>query len=192
MNDKIFYCGCDYNPDQWLETPEIIDQDIAMMQQLGINSVNLGIFSWSRLEPHLGEYDFSWLNMVLDKLDAGNIQYFIATPGAAYPPYLAHIYPEVVRVDRSGNRLSVVGRNNYCLSSPVLRKRLMLLCDQLAREVRFRPGLLGWHLNNELSGECCCNLCLQKWQLFLRDKYRTIDKLNHAWWSDFSSNRFAM
>jgi len=190
MLNGSFGCGCDYNPDQWLETPEIIDQDIEIMQQLGINTVNLGIFSWSRLEPVLGDYDFTWLNAVLDKLDAANIAYFMATPGAAFPPYLAHIYPEVLRVDRNGCKHQIVDRNNYCLTSPVLRKRLMLVCDKLAREIRHRPGLLGWHLNNELSGECCCELCVNEWRKFLRSKYCTTAKLNQAWWSDFSGNRF--
>jgi len=114
----------------------------------------------------------------------------MATPGAAFPPYLAHIYPEVLRVDRNGCKHQIVDRNNYCLTSPVLRKRLMLVCDKLAREIRHRPGLLGWHLNNELSGECCCELCVNEWRKFLRSKYCTTAKLNQAWWSDFSGNRF--
>lgn len=186
-----FLYGCDYNPDQWLDRPEILARDIEMMKELGINTVNLGIFSWSRLEPTLGDYEFDWLNRILDALEAAQIGYFMATPGAAYPPYLATLYPEVLRMNRDGSRENPVGRNNYCLTSPVLRKNLHLVCENLAREVRYRDGLRGWHLNNELSGECCCPLCAARWRSFLKEKYGSLEALNHAWWSDFSGNRFA-
>ena len=44
--------GGDYNPDQWLETPEIIDRDFELMEKSGCNTFSVGIFSWTMLEPH--------------------------------------------------------------------------------------------------------------------------------------------
>ena len=35
------------------------------MQESGVNLVSLGIFSWSRLEPTQGEFEFSWLDRIL-------------------------------------------------------------------------------------------------------------------------------
>ena len=37
--------GADYNPEQWLDTPEVLEEDIRLMQQAGINCVSVGIFS---------------------------------------------------------------------------------------------------------------------------------------------------
>ena len=51
---KRFLHGGDYNPDQWLEMPEIIDQDMRLMPLANVNVVSLGIFSWARLEPEEG------------------------------------------------------------------------------------------------------------------------------------------
>ena len=48
--DKVLYGG-DYNPEQWLDRPDILEEDIAMMQEAHINTVTLGVFSWSTLEP---------------------------------------------------------------------------------------------------------------------------------------------
>ena len=48
--------GCDYNPEQWLDRPDILSQDILQMQQAGINCVSLGIFAWAALEPAEGDY----------------------------------------------------------------------------------------------------------------------------------------
>ena len=43
--------GGDYNPEQWLDHPEILKEDIQFMKQAGINCVTLGVFSWSTYEP---------------------------------------------------------------------------------------------------------------------------------------------
>ena len=41
--------GADYNPEQW--TRETWLEDIELMQQAGVNLVNLGIFSWAQVQP---------------------------------------------------------------------------------------------------------------------------------------------
>ena len=45
--------GGDYNPEQWLEYPEILEQDLAYFKKAKINEVSLGIFSWAFLEHDL-------------------------------------------------------------------------------------------------------------------------------------------
>ena len=47
--------GGDYNPDQWLDRPDILAQDIEALKKAGINSVSLGIFAWAAYEPVEGE-----------------------------------------------------------------------------------------------------------------------------------------
>ena len=47
--------GGDYNPDQWLDCPEILDEDVRLMKKAGVNCVSLGIFAWSRIEPEEGQ-----------------------------------------------------------------------------------------------------------------------------------------
>ena len=36
--------GGDYNPEQWLDRPDILEQDIVLMKKAGINCVTLGVF----------------------------------------------------------------------------------------------------------------------------------------------------
>ncbi len=50
--------GADYNPDQWIDTPEVWDEDMRLMKLAHCNSMSIGIFAWSALEPHEGEYTF--------------------------------------------------------------------------------------------------------------------------------------
>lgn len=47
--DKLLHGG-DYNPEQWLKRPDILEKDIDMLEESGCNVVSLGIFSWSTLE----------------------------------------------------------------------------------------------------------------------------------------------
>ena len=63
-----FLYGGDYNPEQWLSTPEILEEDIILMKQAHINAVTLGVFAWSALEPSNNEYHFEWLERIIDRL----------------------------------------------------------------------------------------------------------------------------
>lgn len=39
-----FVHGGDYNPEQWLDRPDILEEDIRMMKKAGVNCVTLGVF----------------------------------------------------------------------------------------------------------------------------------------------------
>lgn len=82
---KHIVYGSDYNPDQWLKTPEIIDEDIRLMKLAHINSVTVGIFSWSMIEPEENVYNFEWLDNVMDKLYQNKTDVILATPSGARP-----------------------------------------------------------------------------------------------------------
>lgn len=64
---KVLYGG-DYNPEQWLERPDILEKDIEYMKAAGINTVTVGMFAWSVLEPEEGRYEFGWLERIVDNL----------------------------------------------------------------------------------------------------------------------------
>ena len=46
--------GGDYNPDQWIATPEVWDEDMRLMRLAHCNAMTVGIFAWSALEPEEG------------------------------------------------------------------------------------------------------------------------------------------
>lgn len=92
--------GADYNPEQWPR--EVWDDDVRLMTEAGVNIVSLGIFSWALLEPRAGEYDFSWLDEVIDLLHANGIDVALATATASPPPWLAKAHPEILPVAIDG------------------------------------------------------------------------------------------
>ncbi|MGN6726798.1 MAG: beta-galactosidase, partial [Tepidisphaeraceae bacterium] len=56
--------GGDYNPEQWIDTPEVWDEDMRLMKLAHCNAVSVGIFSWAMLEPEEGRFDFSWMDEI--------------------------------------------------------------------------------------------------------------------------------
>ena len=42
--------GGDYNPEQWLDRPDILQKDIEYFKKAHINTVSVGIFSWAVLD----------------------------------------------------------------------------------------------------------------------------------------------
>ncbi|WP_286807970.1 beta-galactosidase [Leclercia sp. UBA2479] len=182
--------GADYNPEQWGNYPGIIEKDITMMQQAKCNVMSVGIFSWAKLEPREGEYDFAWLDAVIEKLYAAGIHIFLATPSGARPAWMSQKYPEVLRVGRDRVPALHGGRHNHCMTSPVYREKTLKINRLLAERYSQHPAVLGWHISNEYGGECHCGLCQQKFRDWLKARYKTLDALNHAWWSTFWSHTY--
>lgn len=183
--------GGDYNPDQWLDRPDILKEDIRLMKKAGVNSVSMGIFSWMAYEPEEGKYQFDWMEKLMDDLYENGIYTILATPSGARPAWMDEKYPEVMRVDNYGVRNHHGIRHNHCMTSPVYREKVAQMNERLAKRFGKHPGLIMWHLSNEYGGECYCDLCVKKFQKFLEEKYdHDIDQLNHAWWNHFWSHRY--
>ena len=186
-----FLHGGDYNPEQWLDRPDILEEDIRMMKKAGINSATLGVFSWSMYEPSEGEYHFEWLINVMDNLYKNGIYTVLATPSGARPAWLDEKYPEAMRVDNYGHRNHHGFRHNHCMSSPIYREKVSGIIHKLVECAGKHPGLVMWHISNEFGGECYCPLCIKRFQDYLADKFdNDISKLNHAWWNTFWSHNY--
>ncbi len=190
INPKFpfFFHGGDYNPDQWPET--VWEEDMRLMKLAHCNAMSVGIFAWSRLEPAEGQFDFAWLDRVMDMIaEAGGVV-VLATPSGARPHWLADKYPEVLRVRPDRQRNLFGGRHNHCLTSPIYREKVRIINRKLAERYQAHPALAVWHLSNEYSGDCHCDLCRTAFRHWLKHKYQTLDALNQAWWSSFWSHTY--
>ncbi len=193
INPKFphFLHGADYNPEQWIATPEIWDTDMTLMQEANCNEMSVGIFSWAMLEPREGEYDFSFLDTILDKVYAAGGRVVLATPSGARPRWVTEKYPEVLRVNEYHQRFRFSERHNHCYTSPVYREKVRKINTLLAERYGKHPAVLAWHISNEYGGECYCDLCQNAFRDYLRKRYHNnIDSLNHAWWTTFWSHRY--
>lgn len=183
--------GADYNPDQWLHAPDILEMDPALMTQAHCNSMTLGVFSWVNYEPQEGLYQFDWLLDCLDRLHAECITVLMATPSGGKPAWLAQAYPEIRRVNAQGQREEQGGRHNHCYTSPIYREKVHQINSALAQAVKDHPSIMGWHISNEFEGECYCPLCQAAFREWLKERYNNnLEALNQAWWSSFWSHTY--
>jgi beta-galactosidase len=183
--------GADYNPDQWPR--EVWDDDVRRMREAGVTIVSLAIFSWARIEPADGAFDFGWLDEAMDLLHANGILVDLATATASPPPWLTAAHPEILPVDRVGNTIWPGGRQHWRPTSPVFRSYALRLARAIAERYRDHPALAAWHVNNELG---CHNIydysddAARAFRSWLRNRCETIEALNDAWATAFWSQRY--
>ena len=189
LPDAMLYGG-DYNPEQWLDMPEILTQDIELMKKAHINVVSMGIFSWAVLEPREGEFHFEWLKDCIDTLYKNGISVFLATPSGARPKWLSDEYPEVLRVEENRFRNLFGERHNHCYSSPIYREKVRIIDTKLVEQFKDHPGVIAWHISNEFGGECHCPLCQKNFHAWLKKRYGTIASLNKAWNTTFWAHTY--
>lgn len=186
-----FWHGGDYNPEQWMETPEIWKEDMRLAKLAQCNVMTVGVFSWSVLEPSEGHYNFAWLDQVLDMLVENGMYAVLATPSGARPAWLSERYPEVLRVGANRVRNLHGGRHNHCYTSPIYREKAVAINTKLAKRYGTHPALLLWHVSNEYGGECHCDLCQVTFRDWLKERYHgDLDALNQAWWTRFWSHTY--
>lgn len=189
-NARHLLHGGDYNPDQWLDVPDVLQDDLRLMRLAHTNTYSIGIFAWSALEPIENQFTFEWLDQIIDDIDANGGRVILATPSGARPAWLSQAYPEVLRVDERRVKQLHGGRHNHCLTSPVYRKKTQQINRLLAERYGNHPALLMWHVSNEYGGDCHCPLCQEAFRDWLKVKYETLEALNASWWSAFWSHTF--
>ncbi|MEV6490860.1 beta-galactosidase, partial [Actinoplanes sp. NPDC051633] len=186
----IWYGG-DYNPEQWPE--EVWAEDVQLMQRAGVNMATVGVFSWARIQPDEGVFDYDWLDRVIDGLHAGGIKVDLATGTASPPPWAAAKYPAMLTETREGATRWPGGRQHYAATSPDYRRLAADLVRHTVDRYKDHPAVVLWHINNELGCHAAYDYSDQAAAAFrswLRDKYRSIDALNDAWGTWFWSQHY--
>ncbi len=181
-----FPFGVDYYPEHWPEARWATDAQ--MMQEIGVNTVRLAEFAWSRLEPREGRFDFGWLDRAVDLLAQHDIRVILGTPTASAPPWLMNKDETLFLVREDGVRLSYGHRREYCPSHPIYHEHTKTIVTAMAEHYRDNPNVIGWQIDNEFGDRCYCTICRERFQVWLGDKYGTLATLNDAWGTVFWSH----
>lgn len=191
MNEKarFLWHGGDISPEQW--PAETFEEDLRLMDQARCRVFSVGIFSWAALEPEEGRYEWGWLDRVLDRFAETGKFAALATPSAAMPAWMAQKYPEILRTGPEGMRRHFAERVNFCWTSPEYRRQCRRMAEALAQRYGKHPAVVLWHVSNEYSGACHCDLCAAAFREWLKRKYEgDLGRLNHEYWTAFWSHTF--
>jgi len=180
--------GGDYNPEQWPE--ETWQEDVRLMREAGVNSVTLGVFSWSTLEPRPGERNFGWLDTLMDLMGDNGIGVVLATPTSSPPPWLGRLHPDTLPVTEDGRTEWWGGRQHFSHSSATYRRYAAAITEDLAARYARHPALTMWHINNEYCTFDYGDEAAAAFRRWLRARYGTLDALNSAWGTAFWSQGY--
>ena len=180
--DRVYFGG-DYNPDQWDE--KTLREDMRLFRKAGISLLTLPVFSWAKLEPDEGVYDFGWLDHILDVIWQNGIRFCLATPTAAQPAWLSARYPEVLPVDIQGRKRTHGMRAFFCVNSVKYRERAAAIAHEFGRRYARHPALAMWHVSNEYGTSCYCSACRARFRLWLENRYGSAAGLNERWHTSF-------
>ncbi|WP_324014371.1 beta-galactosidase [Microbacterium sp. JZ37] len=178
--------GGDYNPEQWPR--ETWQEDVRLMREAGVNLVSVGIFSWALLETAEGEFDFAWLDEVIDLLHANGIAVDLGTPTASPPAWFFAAHPDARVVTRDGTVMGFGSRGMASHSSPAYREAIVRIASALADRYGDHPAVVLWHVHNEYGvpvGEDYSEHSVRAFRGWLRERYGSLDALNAAWGTAF-------
>lgn len=181
--------GVDYYPEHWPR--ERWEKDAILMKEMGIQVVRLAEFSWHKMEPKEGKYDFDWLEDIVNLLAKYEIKSILGTPSAAPPAWLVNKHPEILPVDRDGQTKGFGGRHHDCQSNPVYRDYVSKMVKAMAKTFGNNKNVVGWQIDNEFGNAhgdlCTCDSCRHSFQKWLKNKYKNVHALNKAWGTAFWS-----
>lgn len=187
-----FTFGVDYYPEHWPR--ERWATDARMMHDLGLDVARLAEFSWFRMEPEEGRFDFAWLDEAIDTLAREGVRVILGTPTAAPPAWIIARNPEIQPVDSRGLVHGFGGRHHDCQSNPCYRQHIRRFVTAFAEHFGRNPNVIGWQVDNELGNShadlCHCDSCKRRFQGWLKDKYGDIDALNRRWGTAFWSQGY--
>lgn len=191
-NYKGIHFGTDYYPEHWPR--ERWERDARLMQEMGIQVVRMAEFSWHKMEPAEGQYDFDWLEEAIALLGKYGIKSILGTPSAAPPAWMINKHPDILPIDKQGRKRGFGGRHHDCQSNATYRKYITGIVTAMAKRFAENPNVIGWQIDNEFGNAhgdlCMCDSCRKKFQGWLAKKYGTVEALNAAWGTCFWSQEY--
>lgn len=185
------YYAVSYYPEHY-ETDRL-RKDIPLMKELGINAIRTGEFAWFLFEPKEGEYNFSWLDNVIEKLGKEGIMTIIGTPTASPPKWLIDKHPDICQTTLDGKNRGYGMRRNACVNSKNFRKYSINITRKIAEHYKDNDYVFAYQIDNEfMAGDpyCYCPECKKKFQEVMKKRYGKIENLNEEWGMDFWSLSF--
>jgi beta-galactosidase len=172
--------GTYYYPEQWPR--DQWERDFDHMLTMGLQIVHMGEFAWFSMEPAEGDIRLDWLAECVEMAKARKLSVILCTPTAIPPIWLEQNHPDILSRNADGTFARHGGRRHCAHTAPAYIEATRRIVTALADRFAADPAIIGWQIDNELSGQFAQNdhthAAFRQW---LRNKYETIDKLNDAW-----------
>jgi beta-galactosidase len=186
------YFGACYYPEHWPE--ERWARDARMMKEAHFNAVRMAEFAWVNMEPEEGRFDFAWLDRAIALMKEQGIKVILGTPTAGPPKWLMDKHPDIYQRDAQGHVRGFGTRRHYCFNNDNFKRHTAHIVTAMAEHYGQDKDIIGWQTDNEFgiisTTRCYCDNCLEAFRVWLKEKYGTIDAVNQAWGTVFSSQLY--
>ncbi len=166
--------------------PGRLEKDVALMKEAGISVVRMGESTWSLWEPKDGEFEYAWMDRIVDAMGKAGIRVIMGTPTYSIPTWMAKAHPEMLARPMGGGETGYGMRQNMNTDDPNYRRYAERLIVKMAEHYKNNPAVIGWQIDNETSSYGATNLSL--YPAFvdrLKKKFGTTDALNKAWFLNY-------
>jgi beta-galactosidase len=185
--DTVLY-GAAYYPEYM--PYERLDQDIALMQKAGISVVRIGESSWGLWEPRDGQFEFAWMDRVVEKLHAAGIRIILGTPTYSIPAWMYKKHPEIIITRLGGQYLYYGLRQNTDLANATYRAYCERVIRKILEHYKGNAAIIGFQIDNETSSGGAANPDVQAgFAKYLKTKFKTVDELDKVWGLNYWGQR---
>jgi len=175
-----------------------LDQDVNLMQKAGITVVRVGESTWSSWEPRDGEFQYAWIERVLDRLHQAGIKAILGTPTYSIPTWLSKEHPEI-QITHNGTAPPLNDpyyptyppsltpgyygpRQNYDFLNPYFRQHAERVIREIVSHFKDHPAVIGYQIDNETFPTGVPSPYMNRAFLErLQQKYKTPETINKIW-----------
>ncbi len=163
-----------------------LGKDVALMKTAGLNVVRMGESTWSLWEPEDGQFDYVWMDRIVDAMGKAGIKVILGTPTYSIPAWMAHQHPEILARYADNRENSYGMRQNMDTDAPAYRFYAERLIRHIVAHYKDNPTVIGWQLDNETSSYNAANPdVFIGFQHYLEKKFVTPEALSKAWFLNY-------
>ena len=178
--DKPLYGAAYYS--EYTPTDRL-DEDIRLMKDAGLTVVRVGESTWSLFEPQDGQFEFEWMDRILDKMYAAGIKVILGTPTYSVPSWLAAEHPEVLSHTWDDKQSYYGIRQNMDLMNPTYRTYCERIIHRMMEHFAQHPAIIGYQVDNEVEGRKIDNPdYFEGFRDFIKEEFDgDLSELNRRW-----------
>jgi len=182
----VLYGAAYYNEYMPGDQAARLEKDVALMKAAGLNVVRMGESTWSLWEPEDGQFEYAWMDRIVDAMGKAGIKVILGTPTYSIPAWMAHQHPEMLARYPDGRPNSYGMRQNMDTDSPAYRFYAERLIRHIVAHYKDNPNVIGWQLDNETSSyNAANNDVFIGFQHYLEKKFVTPEALSKAWFLNY-------
>lgn len=191
QSEEIVIGAC-YYPEHW--DKKYWETDLKRMLVAGIQVIRIAEFAWNKIEVRENIFEFDFFDEFMDLVEKTPMKVIFSTPTATPPAWLTNKYPEVLCVDHDGKQHKHGMRRQYNYNSPVYLEKTSQIVEEIAGHFGKRRSIIGWQIDNELNcvtDEFYSDPDHKAFRVFLKNKYKTLDRVNEAWGTVFWNQEYS-